>query len=219
MSLVFETVQTEGLAEISYLIGDDEEGIAAVFDPRADVEVYLELARAKNVAITHIFETHIHADLVSGARELQGRVESAKIYVSHEVGARYGFENEKVSDGDTFNLGSVIITARHTPGHTPVHISYLLADTEPPEIPVVVLRGDSLFVNSAGRPDLMRLKETGSLATQKFHSLRDFYMKLPDSVIIYPANGSVSPCGAEIGHRLSSTIAYQQKLNPFLPFK
>ena len=119
MSLVFEAIQTEGLAEISYLIGDDEEGIAAVFDPRADVEVYLELARAKNVAITHIFETHIHADLVSGARELQGRVESAKIYVSHEGGARYGFENEKVSDGDKFTLGSVIITARHTPGPHP----------------------------------------------------------------------------------------------------
>src|SRR5438132_675584 len=103
MSLVFETIQTEGLAEISYLIGDDEEGIAAVFDPRADVDVYVELARAKNVAITHIFETHIHADLVSGARELQGRVDSAKIYVSHEGGARYGFENEKVSDGDALN--------------------------------------------------------------------------------------------------------------------
>ena len=155
MSLVFETIQTEGLAEISYLIGDDEEGIAAVFDPRADVDVYLELARAKNVAITQIFETHIHADLVSGARELQGRVESAKIYVSHEGGARYGFENEKVSDGDTFNLGSVIITARHTPGHTPEHVSYLLADTEHPEVPWGVLSGDSLFVNSAGRPDLL----------------------------------------------------------------
>ena len=78
MSLVFEAIQTEGLAEISYLIGDDEEGIAAVFDPRADVEVYLDLARAKNVAITHIFETHIHADLVSGARELSGRIESER---------------------------------------------------------------------------------------------------------------------------------------------
>src|SRR5919206_963346 len=129
MSLVFETIQTEGLAEISYLVGDDEEGTAAVFDPRADVEIYVELARAKNVAITHIFETHIHADLVSGARELRGRVESAKIYVSHEGGARYGFENEKVRDGDTFKLGSVIITVRHTPGHTPEHVSYVLADT------------------------------------------------------------------------------------------
>src|SRR5436853_7349254 len=119
MSLVFEAIQTEGLAEISYLIGDDEEGIAAVFDPRADVEVYLELARAKNVAITHIFETHIHADLVSGARELSGRLESAKIYVSHEGGARYGFENEKVSDGETYNIGTVIIPEAQQHGHSP----------------------------------------------------------------------------------------------------
>src|SRR5438045_6247351 len=219
MSLVFETIQTEGLDEISYLIGDDEEGIAAVFDPRADVDVYLELARAKNVAITQIFETHIHADLVSGARELQGRVESAKIYVSHEGGARYGFENEKDSDGVTFNLGSVIITARHNPGHTPDHVSYLLADTEHPEVPWGVLSGDSLFVNSAGRPDLLGEKETGKLAVQQFHTLRDFYMKLPDSVIIYPAHGSGSPCGAEIGDRLNSTIGYERPLNPFLQFK
>src|SRR6266571_6576648 len=116
MSLVFEAIQTEGLAEISYLIGDDEEGIAAVFDPRADVEVYLELARAKNVAITHIFETHIHADLVSGARELSGRLESAKIYVSGEGGAEYGFGPEKIKDGDRFTFGEVLVTARHTPG-------------------------------------------------------------------------------------------------------
>src|SRR5438034_9095507 len=134
MSLVFETIQTEGLAELSYLVGDDDEGIAAVFDPRADVEVYLELARAKNVAITHIFETHIHADLVSGARELRARLESAKIYVSPEGGARYGFEDEKVSDGDKFTLGAVIITARHTTGHTQEHLSDLLAVTEQPEI-------------------------------------------------------------------------------------
>src|SRR6267143_4045437 len=100
MSLIFETIQTEGLAEISYLVGDDDEGTAAVFDPRADVDIYLELARAKNVAITHIFETHIHADLVSGAREPCSRVESAKIYLSHEGDAKYGFEHEQVKNGD-----------------------------------------------------------------------------------------------------------------------
>src|SRR5207247_2874750 len=119
MSLVSETIQTEGCAQLSYLVGDDEEGIAAVFDPRADVEIYLELARAKNVAITHIFETHIHADLVSGARELCGRVESAKIYVIHEGGAHYGFENEKVSDGDEFTLRAVVITALITTNTKP----------------------------------------------------------------------------------------------------
>src|SRR5215210_3583333 len=134
MALVFETIETEGLAEISYLVGDDDEGNAAVFDPRADVEVYVELAQAKNVAITHIFETHIHADLVSGARELCSRVESARIYVSHEGGARYGFENQPVRDGDQFTFGSVIITARYTPGHTPEHMSYILTDAEHPDM-------------------------------------------------------------------------------------
>jgi hydroxyacylglutathione hydrolase len=219
MSLVFETIQTEGLAEISYLVGDDEEGVAAVFDPRADVEIYVDLARAKNVAITHIFETHIHADLVSGARELFSRVESARIYVSHEGGARYGFETEPVRDGDTFTFGSLIITARHTPGHTPEHISYVLADADHPETPWGVLSGDSLFVSSAGRPDLLGEKETAKLAAQQFRTLHDFYMKLPDSVIIYPAHGSGSPCGAEIGDRLTSTIGYERPLNPFLQFK
>lgn len=219
MSLVFEVIQTEGLAEISYLVGDDEEGTAAVFDPRADVDIYVELARAKNVTITHIFETHIHADLVSGARELTGRVESAKIFVSVEGGAQYGFDHQPVRDGDKFTFGSTIITAKHTPGHTPEHMSFVLADAEHPEMPWGVLSGDSLFVNSAGRPDLLGEKATAKLAEQQFHTLTDFYMKLPDSVIIYPAHGSGSPCGAEIGDRLNSTIGYERPINPFLQFK
>jgi hydroxyacylglutathione hydrolase len=218
MSLVFETIETEGLAEISYLVGDDEEGVAAVFDPRADVDVYIDLAREKNVAITHIFETHIHADLVSGARELCSRVESARIFVSHEGGARYGFENEAVKDGDVFKIGGVVITARHTPGHTPEHMSYILAEEDHPETPWGVLTGDSLFVSSAGRPDLLGESETEKLAAQQFHTLRDFYLKLPDSVIIYPGHGSGSPCGADIGDRLSSTIGYERPFNPFLQF-
>jgi hydroxyacylglutathione hydrolase len=217
MSLVFETIHTEGLAALSYLVGDDEEGVAAVFDPRADVDIYIEMARAKNVAITHIFETHIHADLVSGARELCTRVDSAKIHVSHEGGAKYGFDHENVKDGDQFRLGAVLITARHTPGHTPEHVAFLLADTDHPSMPWGVLTGDSLFVNSAGRPDLLGDKQTAKLAAQQFHTLRD-YMKLPDSVMIYPAHGAGSPCGAEIGDRLHSTIGYERPFNPFLQF-
>jgi hydroxyacylglutathione hydrolase len=119
MSLVFKTIQTEGIAELSYLVGDDDEGIAAVFDPRADCDVYIEAAREAGVAITHIFETHIHADLVSGSRELCARLEPAKIYASGEGGAEYGFDPEKIKDGDRFTFGEVLVTARHTPGHTP----------------------------------------------------------------------------------------------------
>ena len=104
MPLIFERIHTEGIAELSYLVGDDSQGIAAVVDPTLDVDKYVELARSKNVSITHIFETHIHADLVSGARELCDRVGSAKIYLSHEGGARYGFAHEKLKDGDQFTL-------------------------------------------------------------------------------------------------------------------
>jgi hydroxyacylglutathione hydrolase len=218
MSLVFKTIQTEGIAELSYLLGDDEEGVAAVFDPRPDCDVYLEMARDEKLSITHIFETHIHADLVSGSRELCARVDSAKIFVSHEGGASYGFEHEKVKDGDQFTFGEVIVTARHTPGHTPEHISYLLADADHPDEPWGILTGDSLFVSSAGRPDLLGAEHTKDLAEKQFHTLRDFYLKLPDHVMIYPNHGAGSPCGADIGDRLSSTIGYEKKFNKFLQF-
>ena len=218
MSLVFKTIQTEGIAELSYLLGDDDEGIVAVFDPRPDVDVYVDMAREAGVAITHIFETHIHADLVSGSRELRARVESAKIFASHEGGAEYGFEHEEVNDGDRFTFGEVLVTARHTPGHTPEHMAYLIADVDHPDAPWGILTGDSLFVSSAGRPDLLGQKHTKQLAEQQFHTLRDFYLKMPDHVMIYPNHGAGSPCGADIGARLSSTIGYERRFNKFLQF-
>src|SRR6266550_7742675 len=218
MSFVFKTTQTKGSAELSYLLGDDDDGVAAVFDPRPDVEIYVDMAREANLAITHIFETHIHADLVSGSRELCARLESATIFVSHEGGASYGFEHEKVKDGDRFTFGELLVTARHTPGHTPEHISYLLAEADHPDDPWAVLTGDSLFVSSAGRPDLLGEKHTTQLAEQQFHTLRDFYLNLPDHIMIYPNHGAGSPCGADIGARLSSTIGYERKFNKFLQF-
>ncbi len=217
MALVFERIQTEGIAELSYLIGDDSAGVAALIDPTPDVEKYLKLARENAVSITHIFETHIHADLVSGSRELCARLGSAKIFVSHEGGARYGFTNEAVNDGDRFEFGSLVVTAKHTPGHTPEHMSYVLAEKEHAETPWGVLTGDSLFVNSAGRPDLMG-GQTDKLAEQLFHTLRDYYLALPDGVMIYPAHGAGSPCGADIGDRLESSIGYERKFNQFLQY-
>lgn len=218
MSLVFKTIQTEGIAELSYLIGDDDEGVAAVFDPRPDCDVYVDMAREAGLAITHIFETHIHADLVSGSRELCARVESARIFASNEGGAEYGFEREKVNDGDRFTFGELLVIARHTPGHTPEHMSYLLADANHPDDPWGILTGDSLFVSSAGRPDLLGEKHTKQLAEQQFRTLRDFYLKMPDHVMIYPNHGAGSPCGADIGDRLSSTIGYERRFNKFLQF-
>jgi hydroxyacylglutathione hydrolase len=218
MSLVFKTIQTEGIAELSYLIGDDDEGVAAVFDPRPDCDVYVDMAREAGLAITHIFETHIHADLVSGSRELCARVESARIFASNEGGAEYGFEHEKVNDGDRFTFGELLVIARHTPGHTPEHMSYLLADADHPDDPWGILTGDSLFVSSAGRPDLLGEEHTKQLAEQQFRTLRDFYLKMPDHVMIYPNHGAGSPCGADIGNRLSSTIGYERRFNKFLQF-
>lgn len=219
MSLIFKTIQTEGIAVLSYLVGDDATGTAAVFDPCADVDRYVELAREKKLAITHIFETHIHADLISGARELQHRTGcKAEIYVSTEGGAKYDFPHKGIKDGDTFEIGSTVIETKHTPGHTPEHVSYLLFEKKHKDVPWGVLSGDSLFVNSAGRPDLLGDDQSEELAAKQFHTLNDFYLKLPDSVIIYPAHGHGSPCGADIGDRLSSTIGYERKFNEYLQF-
>src|SRR6476619_6174007 len=104
MSLVFKTIQTEGIAELSYLVGDDDEGVAAVFDPRADCDVYIEAARHAGVILTHIFETHIHADLVSGSRELCARLETAKMYASGEFCVDDSSTTEKIKDGDRFEF-------------------------------------------------------------------------------------------------------------------
>ncbi len=216
MTMVFESVQTAGIAQLSYLIGDDGSQTAAVVDPRPEVEIYIELSRKHGVTITHIFETHIHADFMSGARELEQRVGSAKIYASGEGNASYDFPVQKIRGGDRFEFGSVVLTARHTPGHTPEHMSYELAEKDRVKDPWGVLTGDSLFVSSAGRPDLLGEEETEELTEQLFHTLRDYYLKLDDGVIVYPCHGAGSACGADIGERPMSTIGYERRTNDFL---
>ncbi|MGV3533331.1 MAG: MBL fold metallo-hydrolase [Chthoniobacteraceae bacterium] len=213
MALILERVLTEGIAELSYLIGDDAVGTAAVIDPRADVGVYLELARKHKVSITHAFETHIHADLVSGARELAAQTGTAKVHASVEGGAEYEFDVVPVRDGDRFEFGDVVITARHTPGHTPEHVAYEAALKGCGE-PWGVFTGDSLFVSSAGRPDLLG-KDADKLASQLYDTLFGYFAKLADGVIIHPSHGHGSPCGADIGDRLESTIGYEKRFNPY----
>ncbi|MBA3239286.1 MAG: MBL fold metallo-hydrolase [Parachlamydiaceae bacterium] len=217
MALVFECVHTEGIAELSYLIGDDSVGIAAVIDPRTDVEIYLQLAQQHKVSITHAFETHIHADFVSGSRELCVQTGTAKVYASIVGEAEYGFNVEAVHEGDKFEFGKLILTVRHTPGHTPEHISYEACEKGCDE-PWGVFTGDSLFVNSAGRPDLLG-KHADQLAAQLYDTLFGYYAKLADGVIIYPSHGHGSPCGADIGDRLVSTIGYELRYNPYFQKK
>lgn len=218
MTMVFQKVQTAGIAQLSYLVGDDSTGTAAVIDPRPDVEIYIELSRKYGVAITHIFETHIHADFMSGSRELAAQLGSAEIFASGEGEAKYDFDVKKIKDGDRFKFGSVELTARHTPGHTPEHLSYELAEKGKQDSPWGVLSGDSLFVGSAGRPDLLGEDETEKLTKQLFSTLRDYYLKLNDGVIIYPCHGAGSACGADIGERPMSTIGYERQTNEFLQY-
>jgi len=218
-SMVFETVLTEGVAELSYLIGDKATGKAAVIDPRRDIDIYVELARKHKLTITHTLETHIHADLVSGCLDLADRTGTAKVCVSAEGGAEYGFPHEKLKDGDKIDLGRVILTAKHTPGHTPEHMSYLAAESNHPDQSFAVFSGDCLFANSVGRPDQLGEGQTGGLAKQLYESIYGFFLKLSDDVRVHPAHGAGSPCGANISDRLVTTIGYERKNNPALQFK
>ena len=127
MALVFERIVTQGLGDLSYLIGDDESGLAAVIDPRADVAIYKQLAYKHKVSIAHILQTHIHEDFLSGAVALSRRVGGAVLHMRH-VDDIPGYDHEEINDGDRLELGSVILTARATPGHTPEHTSYLISE-------------------------------------------------------------------------------------------
>jgi hydroxyacylglutathione hydrolase len=213
-AVVFETVRTDGLAHLSYLIGDRSSGQAAVIDPRRDVDIYLELARQHRLTITHAVETHIHADFVSGSRELAARTGTAKVYVSVEGVAWYGFAHEPLRGGARLNLGAVTLTAMHTPGHTPEHLAYLATEKDRPW---GFFSGDFLFAGSVGRPDLLGASQTPGLAQALFRSLRTALAPLPDAVPLYPAHGAGSPCGANIGDR-QSTIGYERRHNPALQF-
>jgi hydroxyacylglutathione hydrolase len=210
--VIFETVRTDGLAHLSYLIGDRNSGRAAVIDPRRDVEVYLDLARQHHLTITHAIETHIHADFVSGSRELADRTGTAKVHVSVEGGARYGFAHEPLRDGSRVELGTVTLTAMHTPGHTPEHMAYLAATKRNSW---GFFSGDFLFADSVGRPDLLGADQTPGLAKALFRSLRTALGPLPDAVPLYPAHGAGSPCGANIGDR-QSNIGHERRHNPAL---
>lgn len=216
MALRFEPILAEGIAQVSYFLCDESTGYAAVIDPRPDVEIYLEKARLYRVSITHIFETHIHADFMSGACELENRCKgSAKIFVSAEGDATYHFPHEPVKDGDTFEFGKIKLKAKHTPGHTPEHLSYFLFNSQG-EKPWGIITGDSLFVDSLGRPDLLGDEKTDELTQALYKTMQEVFCKLGDEVIVYPCHAAGSACGPDIGDRMHTTIGYEKKHNPFM---
>ncbi|XZF13346.1 MBL fold metallo-hydrolase [Chitinophagaceae bacterium MMS25-I14] len=204
--MLVEQLYTNCLSEAAYFIAS--EGEAAVIDPLRDVDVYLKMAEEKGVTIKYIFETHFHADFVSGHLELSQKTGAPIIY-GPQTDASFSFK--MAADGEVFPLGKATITALHTPGHTLESTCYLLKDEQGK--PYSVFTGDTLFVGDVGRPDLF----SGNMSKQElagmmYHSL-DKLKALPDDVIVYPAHGPGSSCGKNIGKETFSTIGTQKQTN------
>ncbi len=198
------------LAHASYLIGS--EGEAAVVDPQRDVDQYFDEAEANGLQIKYVIETHLHADFVSGHRELGERC-GAQIVFGEKAAAT--FSHLAVKDGDEIQLGKITIRVLETPGHTPESISLLLIDPEVSEEPLKVLTGDTLFIGDVGRPDLAggRGFSAQDMAGMLYDSLHEKLLKLPDQTEVYPAHGAGSMCGRNISSDTSSTIGEQRKFN------
>jgi hydroxyacylglutathione hydrolase len=211
--MFLETVETPGLAHLSYLVGDQRAGVCAAIDPRIDAEVYLELAAKHQARITHVLETHIHADFVSGAVEIASRSGAALCVGEH---GSYGFEHTPLRDGDILRVGEVELRVIHTPGHTPEHVCLLASGGRGAEEPWGIFTGDTLFAGEVGRPDLLGEATARGLAAQLFRSLHDRLLPLGDHIEVYPAHGAGSPCGASIGDRKTSTLGYERLHNPRL---
>lgn len=202
----------DGLGCASYLVGCEAAGVAAVIDPDRDVQKYLDTAAERSLKITHIIETHLHADHVSGNTDLAART-GATIYLHEASGA--AFAHQVVKDGDVLALGNLRLHLAHTPGHTPESITILLADTTRAEEPWMALTGDTLFVGDAGRPDLVGMEAARGLAGQMYDSLNRMLAQ-PDGLMIYPGHGAGSLCGKSIGSVRSTTLGYERHHNPAL---
>ncbi|HEU4492905.1 MAG TPA: MBL fold metallo-hydrolase, partial [Rubrobacteraceae bacterium] len=214
--MLFQRIYDEDLAQASYFIGCQASGEALVVDPRRDVRVYLEEAEKNDMRITAVTETHIHADYLSGSRELAATT-GATLYLSDEGDEewKYGFEGEKLYDADEIRIGNVTLKALHTPGHTPEHLSFVVTDGATTEEPGFVLTGDFVFVGDLGRPDLLDEaaggKDTRYVgAKQMFWSLGEKFLTLPDYVQVWPGHGAGSACGKALGALPSSTVGYER---------
>jgi hydroxyacylglutathione hydrolase len=198
------------LAHASYLIGSD--GEAAVVDPQRDVDQYIKEAEATDLKIKYVIETHLHADFVSGHRELAART-GAEIVFSEKASAT--FPHRAVRDGDEITIGKVVLRLIETPGHTPESVSVLVIDTEVSHEPQKVLTGDTLFVGDVGRPDLAGGKgyTPQMMAGMMYESLHKKLLTLSDNVEVYPAHGAGSMCGRNMSKETSSTIGEQKKVN------
>ncbi len=208
--MFLEAVRSEGLAHISYIVGDG--GKAAVIDPRRDCEIYVQIAHEHGAAITHIFETHRNEDYVIGSTELSRRT-GAEIYHGGALDFHYG---KAVSEGDTFDVGALSLKVLETPGHTYESISLALSDSEfGQEEAVAVFTGDALFIGDVGRTDFFP-EEAEKVAGLLYNSIFEKLLPLGDHVLLYPAHGAGSVCGGGMASREFSSLGYERRHNPVL---
>lgn len=212
--MYFEQFYLGCLAHASYLLAS--EGEAVVVDPQRDVDLYLRAAEEHGVKIRHIFETHLHADFVSGHQELAART-GAKIYMGAKAGAQ--FPHVDVSDGFELRFGKTQIKVLETPGHTPESICLVITDEEKSTQPWAVLTGDTLFLGDVGRPDLSKSHTPAELAGMLYGSLHEKLLTLADDVLVYPAHGAGSLCGRNMRAERSSTIGTERLTNYALQIK
>ena len=216
--MFFQHVYDKTLAQASYFIGCQKAGVAAVIDAKRDVDTYLEIARQNNMTITHILETHIHADFLAGSRELAA-LTGGKLYLSDEGGPgwQYEFDHVGLKHGDTLMVGNLKIEVLHTPGHTPESISFLLTDTPASPEPVMLFTGDFVFVGDIGRPDLLEkaagIKGTQDAGAHEMYKSIQRFTQVPDYVQVWPGHGAGSACGKALGAVPSSTVGYEKIRN------
>jgi hydroxyacylglutathione hydrolase len=222
--MLLKRIYDEDLAQAGYLIGCQATGEAIVVDPRRDVQIYLSEAEAQGMTIRAVTETHIHADYLSGSRELAAAT-GAPLYLSDEGGEawQYRFPHQGLRHGDTIRIGKLTLEARHTPGHTPEHLSFLLTDGAATDQPGFYLTGDFVFVGDLGRPDLLDESGIGvdtrePMARDLFRSLQGEFWALPDFVQVWPGHGAGSACGKSLGAVASSTVGYEKLVSWWAPF-
>jgi hydroxyacylglutathione hydrolase len=220
--MLLRRIYDDTLSQASYLIGCDETRKAIVVDPNRDIDKYVALAKAEKLTITHVTETHIHADYVSGARALAGST-GAQLLLSGEGGTDWQYRYADAAHarllhgGDAIDVGTVKIEVLHTPGHTPEHIAFLVTDTASARAAIGMLSGDFIFVGDVGRPDLLeRAAGIGNtmeaMARQLYQSVQKA-KALPDYLQIWPGHGAGSACGKALGDIPSSTLGYERLVN------
>lgn len=203
----------------SYVISDEATGQCAIIDPPRITDPIVGYIKARDLKPIAVLETHVHADFISGALELQQRFgPDLLIYCSAMGGPEWipRYANRQVRDADTIRFGTVLLQAKHTPGHTPEHVSWIYYDANRPNEPVGAFTGDFLFVGGIGRPDLLGASVTPTLLHELYESVFDRFADLPDALILYPAHGSGSLCGKRMGSGSSSTLGAERLNNPSL---